>query len=258
MPIEFRCSRCNRLLRVGDDSAGRQAQCPECGSLSTVPVPGAGTPAPRPPIGTGSPFGVPAPTPPAAIPRSTEAGGGFGAAGSPLGGAAESPFAAGSEPAGSAGESENPYQSPTQYGPVPQGAYAAADPFAASRVSAPATALIVVGSLQLALQVLSTILNLMSIGGVFGPPGPQRDMPPIVFTGGFVIGTAVVSIAVSILIIVGALKMKRLESYAWAMTSAILAVIPCFSGICCLLELPFGIWALVVINDRSVRAAFRS
>ena len=39
MAIEFRCSQCGRLLRTGDDTAGRPAQCPECGTLTTVPSP---------------------------------------------------------------------------------------------------------------------------------------------------------------------------------------------------------------------------
>ncbi len=30
MPIEFRCLQCGKLLRTGDDTAGKQAKCPEC------------------------------------------------------------------------------------------------------------------------------------------------------------------------------------------------------------------------------------
>jgi len=48
MPIEFRCMRCNRLLRTGDDTAGRQAQCPECGALTRVPATSEGVAAPPP------------------------------------------------------------------------------------------------------------------------------------------------------------------------------------------------------------------
>ena len=43
MAIEFRCSQCNQLLRVPDDSAGKNARCPKCQSLMTVPA--ASTPA---------------------------------------------------------------------------------------------------------------------------------------------------------------------------------------------------------------------
>ena len=37
MPIEFPCSGCQRLLRTADDTAGKQARCPECGQIQTVP-----------------------------------------------------------------------------------------------------------------------------------------------------------------------------------------------------------------------------
>ncbi|MDZ4821336.1 MAG: YIP1 family protein [Planctomycetota bacterium] len=37
MPIEFRCSDCQKLLRTPDDSAGRQAQCPHCQAIQEVP-----------------------------------------------------------------------------------------------------------------------------------------------------------------------------------------------------------------------------
>ncbi len=37
MPIEFRCSGCDKLLRVPDEFAGRQAQCPQCETVLPVP-----------------------------------------------------------------------------------------------------------------------------------------------------------------------------------------------------------------------------
>lgn len=55
MPIEFRCPECQKLLRVGDDAAGKQAKCPGCGT--PVNVPNATAP-PLPPVGD-SPFGPP-------------------------------------------------------------------------------------------------------------------------------------------------------------------------------------------------------
>jgi hypothetical protein len=62
--------------------------------------------------------------------------------------------------------------------------------------------------------------------------------------------------AVNIVILIGAIKMQRLQSYSWAKVAAILAVIPCV-GPCYLLGIPFGIWALVVLSRPSVRQAFR-
>lgn len=61
MAIEFRCTQCDKLLRIGDDAAGRQAKCPECGAI--LPVPAATTPFQSPPSGgePGSPFAAAGP-----------------------------------------------------------------------------------------------------------------------------------------------------------------------------------------------------
>jgi phage FluMu protein Com len=85
MPIEFRCTQCNKLLRTGDDTAGKQAKCPECGTVMTVPLPDQGPVPPNRPMGSFE--------------------------------AAPSPFAAPSAPV--APDSMNPYQSPTGLGPEP-------------------------------------------------------------------------------------------------------------------------------------------
>ena len=38
MAIEFNCTGCSRRLSVGDDAEGRQAKCPHCGTIMTVPA----------------------------------------------------------------------------------------------------------------------------------------------------------------------------------------------------------------------------
>jgi phage FluMu protein Com len=40
MAIEFRCPQCGKLLRTDDDTAGKQAQCPACGTVTPIPNPG--------------------------------------------------------------------------------------------------------------------------------------------------------------------------------------------------------------------------
>ncbi len=60
MPIEFRCNQCGTLLRTGDDTGGKQAKCPTCGTVMPIPT---STPEPAfqssfpppPPPGTGEP-----------------------------------------------------------------------------------------------------------------------------------------------------------------------------------------------------------
>ncbi|MDQ3330796.1 MAG: hypothetical protein M3552_09100 [Planctomycetota bacterium] len=39
--IEFRCHTCGKLLRTGEENAGRPAACPACGDRVAVPVSGA-------------------------------------------------------------------------------------------------------------------------------------------------------------------------------------------------------------------------
>lgn len=56
MPIEFRCQQCGKLLRVGDETAGKQAKCPSCGSVQTIPAAGPAREMPSPPP-MANPFG---------------------------------------------------------------------------------------------------------------------------------------------------------------------------------------------------------
>jgi len=219
MPIEFRCSQCGKLLRTGDDTAGRQAQCPECGAISAVPTPAAPSESPLPPsapLGAGSPFGA--------------------------------------GPAAGAESSDNPYQSPSASTYLAPGQI---DLVAAQRVSGPATALIVTAILAMVLQVFAMVINLAGIG--MGPEmrHQRADMFPMIFGGGVQVASGVFGLILAAVILIGAMKMKKLENYAFAMAAAIIAMVPCFWP-CCLLGLPFGIWALVVLNDGSVKAAFRS
>jgi hypothetical protein len=89
------------------------------------------------------------------------------------------------------------------------------------------------------------------------PNNPQLgggQPPPLAF----LIGSGAVNIAGACLfgglILAGAICMLRLRIYPLAMTGAIVAMLPCFN--CCLVGLPFGIWALVVLNRPEVKHAF--
>src|SRR4030095_14090459 len=86
MPIEFRCSQCNQLLRVPDDSAGKAARCPKCQALMTVPASG-NPPFAAPPLAHAPPRrGEPPPEkPPLGNPFGDSAGRNpFGAAGAAI------------------------------------------------------------------------------------------------------------------------------------------------------------------------------
>lgn len=87
-------------------------------------------------------------------------------------------------------------------------------------------------------------------GGAGGPGGDEHTINAVIH---FV--SAVITFGISWVILTGASKMKRLEGYTYAMAAAILAMIPCFSP-CCFIGLPFGIIALIALNDPDVRDAF--
>jgi hypothetical protein len=60
----------------------------------------------------------------------------------------------------------------------------------------------------------------------------------------------------SALVLIGAIKMLSLRNYVLSVAAAIVALVPCATP-CCVLTLPFGIWALVVLNRPDVKANFR-
>jgi hypothetical protein len=66
---------------------------------------------------------------------------------------------------------------------------------------------------------------------------------------------AIIGLIVGAVILLGAMKMKKLEGYGFAMAATIMAMVPCISP-CCLLGLPIGIWSLVVLMNADVKAAF--
>ncbi len=59
--ITFPCSQCQRTLQITADAAGKQAQCPECGAIVTVP-----STQPKQPVVPKSPFDEPAKQAPSA------------------------------------------------------------------------------------------------------------------------------------------------------------------------------------------------
>lgn len=229
MPIEFRCHHCGSLLRTPDGTAGQTAQCPRCGTQMPIPGPPAVEvwPADQPPPESASEADRASPFGPVAVEGSGQ---------------------------------PDPYVSASAYGSAPGFGMAVDRAAAAARVAGPATALLVMAILGIPLQLLAMAGNMLQITLVpVFQPGAQ-DMPAElqVFSGAVGMFAGVVSLALAIVMLVGALRMKHLTHYGWAMAAAIIAVIPCFSSCCCLLEIPFGIWALVVLSDPSVKAAFRA
>jgi hypothetical protein len=72
------------------------------------------------------------------------------------------------------------------------------------------------------------------------------------------VGMSAVMVLGSLLILLGGIAMCRLRGYGLAMTGSITAAIGLCSMNCFCLSLPFGIWAIIVLINSDVKAAFRA
>lgn len=129
---------------------------------------------------------------------------------------------------------------------------------AKDQVTGPAIGLIVTAILGFISTIAGIVLNLVGFQMGMNQPGLDPEVQKFVsmFSGAMGIISAILGLAVSGIVLFGALKMKKCESYGWAMTASILAIIPC-SCPTCLIGLPIGIWALVVLSKPEVKAAFQ-
>lgn len=217
MPEQVRCPSCNAALRVPDNLLGKNVKCPKCQTTFTAEMEEA---AERQSIAR-----EPAPARRSRAMEEPE----------------EEDFLEEEE------EEERPR--PRRRGKRRSAA-------AMEAVSGPATALLVVGIIDIVLGILCVLiylgLSLLARGAPPAMAGQQRDLMSSVVMGIFLgIGT----IIFGSIITMGASKMKKLTSYGLAMTACILAMMPFVN--CCLLGLPFGIWALTVLNKPEVKDAFR-
>jgi hypothetical protein len=66
----------------------------------------------------------------------------------------------------------------------------------------------------------------------------------------------VVLLIASTFVLYGAIQMRNQNNYGVARAAAMVAMVPLI-GPCCILGIPFGIWALVVLNKPGLRDSFR-
>lgn len=131
---------------------------------------------------------------------------------------------------------------------------------ARSLVTGPAIALIVATAIGIAFAVLGILLQLLGMGMAGMSQFQNNDNPEMarmleMYSGAMGIILRSVAIIVGIFIILGCVKMKKLENYGMAMAVSIIAMLPCLSPCCCL-GIPFGIWALVVLSKSEVKQYF--
>lgn len=130
-----------------------------------------------------------------------------------------------------------------------------------NKVMGPAIGLIVIGILG----------ALFSLWGVFvGGLDPemlqekltaeQREQlePFLPYISGGNMVFSLVSLALDVFIAWAGFQMLRLKSWTAAVVASVLMMIPCFTGCCCVIGVPLGIWGLIVLFDKDVKSAFEA
>lgn len=140
----------------------------------------------------------------------------------------------------------NPYQSPGDFQPANR-----------QQVQGPAIALIVVSSIAIFLGVVGLAFDVVFIlTGVVERLEAMNDGPVSEYTQIAIRGIwGVILVLASSFVLYGAINMKNMTDYSTAKAASIVAMIPLI-GPCCILGIPFGIWALVTLNKPGVKSKF--
>ncbi len=139
---------------------------------------------------------------------------------------------------------------------------------ALQKVKVPAIGLIVTSIINILLSVWGAVK--LIVGGQatvqqindemaqMNNPQMQQFMHQFVhMMGPVAMGTQFFQLLMAVLILFGAMKMKSLKSHQFAMTVAILSVIPCCTDCWAYpFSLVFGIWAIVVLFKPDVKSRF--
>lgn len=76
-------------------------------------------------------------------------------------------------------------------------------------------------------------------------------------SGGAGLVFGIITLATAAFVIWAALQMKQLRGWTISVVGSIVAMVPCI-GPCCIVGIPIGIWALVILMKPEVKAAFTS
>lgn len=122
----------------------------------------------------------------------------------------------------------------------------------AARVRIPGYLIMGLGSLFAFGWVVNVLLSLVGMG-----MSATKVQGMDLLSGAMGTLVTIVLVIVSLVAAFGGLQMTRLKSYPMAVTGAVLIMLPCSGYCCCIIGLPVGIWALVVLMKPDVKAAFR-
>ncbi|MBA2113160.1 hypothetical protein [Bremerella alba] len=237
MSIDFPCSHCQKTVRVPDGTEGKKTKCPSCQQVQVIP--------------DNSSFGSsPAPTPPPEQPAKDDSiWNDLNTESQPAASPASNPFGDAPDPYGA--PQDNPYSSPTSSTNYTHQPVSRAE--ARSKLMGPAIGVMLSNGLGLLLLIVWAVATIVEIQN----QGELKDTPEIVGASIALFLMFGLPFMLSLLTIVAMIRAIYVRNYILVMTGFILALTPFAGGCGCFLGLFFGIWGIVIMNDDSVKAAFR-
>jgi hypothetical protein len=145
---------------------------------------------------------------------------------------------------------------PLQAGMVPEDA---GRQNALREVSGPAIGLIITAALGILVGFIQILGNVMGTGrNPFAGTGqnPEIERMATLLQGPLSMVVHFAAVLICGFIIYGAIKMRNLEHFGICIAASVIAMIPCLSP-CCLVGIPVGIWALIVLNKPEIKSCFR-
>lgn len=144
---------------------------------------------------------------------------------------------------------------PPGMAPPPMGPMGSAN--AAAQVAGPATGLMIAAVVGIVWALVMLCVHFLGIGmGALSSLNADANQRFGRFLGGGlgIIGN-IIGLAVGGFIIWASMQMKQLRGWTLCVVASVVAMIPCISP-CCLVGLPIGIWALIVLMKPEVKSAF--
>lgn len=132
------------------------------------------------------------------------------------------------------------------------------DAYIESRLSGPAYGLIGVGGIGIAVQFITLSMQVLNFGmGAAAVANGGGGEEAIITLLSGTVGVAMSGLAIVLggLIIFAGFRMKDARSWNLAVGASVVAMLPCLSP-CCILGIPAGIWALMVLMDDAVKEEF--
>jgi hypothetical protein len=108
----------------------------------------------------------------------------------------------------------------------------------------------IAGGLSAAMTVLWMLIVAIWGTAMIADPEAREALPGV----GVLLGAGAVKLLLDLLTLYAGWQMRQLQSWGLSVAGTVAAMLPC--SICCILGLPMGIWALIVLLDNEVKQRF--